>query len=42
MTLPHWPFVPTPRSDDWGIQKKMHPPLGTTGGNTKYFPDMVA
>ena len=20
----------------------MHPPLGTTGGNTKYFPDMVA
>ncbi len=42
MTLPHWPFVPTPKSGDWGIQKKMHPPLGTTGGDTKYFPDMVA
>ncbi|MEQ8791738.1 MAG: sulfatase-like hydrolase/transferase [Pirellulaceae bacterium] len=42
MTLPHWPFVPTPRSDDWGIEEKMHPPLGTTGGDTKYFPDMVA
>jgi len=41
MTLPHWPFVPTPRSKDWGIEEKMHPPLGTTGGNTKYFPDMV-
>jgi len=42
MALPHWPFVPTPRSDDWGIQEKMHPPLGTSGGDTKYFPDMVA
>ena len=42
MTLPHWPFVPTPRSDDWGIKEKMHPPLGTTGGDTKYFPDMVS
>ncbi len=42
MTLPHWPFVPTPRSKDWGIPEKMHPPLGTTGGDTKYFPDMVA
>ena len=42
MTLPHWPFVPTPRSDDWGIPEKMHPPQGTTGGDTKYFPDMVA
>ena len=42
MTLPHWPFVPTPRSQDWGIEEKMHPPLGTTGGDTKYFPDMVA
>ena len=42
MTLPHWPFVPTPKSEDWGIQEKMHPPLGTTGGDTKYFPDMVA
>lgn len=42
MTLPHWPFVPTPRSDDWGIEEKMHPPLGTSGGDTKYFPDMVA
>ena len=42
MTLPHWPFVPTPRSEDWGIEEKMHPPLGTTGGDTKYFPDMVA
>ncbi len=42
MTLPHWPFVPTPNSEDWGIQEKMHPPLGTTGGDTKYFPDMVA
>lgn len=41
MTLPHWPFVPTPRSDDWGIGEKMHPPLGTSGGDTKYFPDMV-
>lgn len=42
MTLPHWPFVPTPKSEDWGIQEKMHPPLGTTGGDTKYFPEMVA
>ena len=42
MALPHWPFVPTPRSGDWGIQEKMHPPLGTSGGDTKYFPDMVA
>jgi len=42
MTLPHWPFVPTPNSDDWGVEEKMHPPLGTTGGDTKYFPDMVA
>ncbi len=42
MTLPHWPFVPTPKSQDWGIQEKMHPPLGTTGGDVKYFPDMVA
>ncbi len=42
MTLPHWPFVPTPRSTDWGIEAKMHPPLGTSGGDTKYFPDMVA
>lgn len=41
MTLPHWPFVPTPASVDWGIEEKMHPPLGTTGGDTKYFPDMV-
>ena len=41
MTLPHWPFVPTPRSEDWGIEEKMHPPLGTSGGDTKYFPDMV-
>ena len=42
MALPHWPFVPTPRSDDWGIEEKMHPPLGTSGGDIKYFPDMVA
>lgn len=42
MTLPHWPFVPTPRSDDWGVEEKMHPPLGTSGGDTKYFPEMVA
>lgn len=41
MALPHWPFVPTPRSQDWGIEEKMHPPLGTTGGDGKYFPDMV-
>jgi arylsulfatase A len=41
MTLPHWPFVPTPGSEDWGIPEKMHPPLGTNGGDTKYFPDMV-
>ena len=42
MTLPHWPFVPTPKSKDWGVEEKMHPPLGTTGGDTDYFPDMVA
>lgn len=42
MCLPHWPFVPTPRSGDWGIEEKMHPPLGTTGGDVKYFPDMVS
>lgn len=42
MTLPHWPFVPTPKSKDWGIEEKMHPPLGTTGGDIEYFPDMVA
>ena len=42
MALPHWPFVPTPRSKDWGIEEKMHPPQGTTGGDTAYFPDMVA
>ena len=42
MCLPHWPFVPTPRSDDWGIEEKMHPPLGTSGGDIKYFPDMVS
>ncbi len=42
MTLPHWPFVPTPKSKDWGIQEKMHPPLGTSGGDTVYFPDMVS
>lgn len=42
MTLPHWPFVPTPRSKDWGIPEKMHPPLGTTGGDIQYFPDMVS
>lgn len=41
MTLPHWPFVPTPRSEDWSLEEKMHPPLGTTGGDVKYFPDMV-
>ena len=41
MALPHWPFVPTPDSQDWGIREKMHPPLGTTGGDAKYFPDMV-
>ncbi|MDP6445001.1 MAG: sulfatase-like hydrolase/transferase, partial [Pirellulaceae bacterium] len=42
MTLPHWPFVPTPRSKDWGVEEKMHPPLGTSGGDAKYFPDMVS
>ena len=42
MALPHWPFVPTPQSKDWGIEEKMHPPLGTTGGDVKYFPDMVS
>lgn len=41
MCLPHWPFVPTPNSEDWGVEDKMHPPLGTTGGDTKYFGDMV-
>ncbi|MCA8986074.1 MAG: sulfatase-like hydrolase/transferase [Planctomycetaceae bacterium] len=41
MTLPHWPFVPTPKSREWGIEEEMHPPLGTTGGNVKFFPDMV-
>ncbi|MCG6154421.1 sulfatase-like hydrolase/transferase [Rubinisphaera margarita] len=42
MCLPHWPFVPTPRSEEWGIESEMHPPLGTTGGDNKYFPDMVS
>jgi arylsulfatase A len=42
MALPHWPFVPTPRGDDWGNEEKSHPPLGTTGGDVVYFPEMVA
>lgn len=35
MALPHWPMVPTPRSDDWSQLALRH------SEDTKYFPDMV-
>ena len=35
--LPHFPWVPTPDSDD----KKYAPPTVAHKGNPKYFPDMV-
>lgn len=38
MILPHWPFEPTPDSNDWDPAAK-----GAKGiGKTKYFADMVA
>ena len=38
MILPHWPFEPTPDSEDWDPAAKG----GKGHGNPKYFPDMVA
>jgi len=40
MTLPHWPFVPTPDSRDGGSREKAGNYDGRSGGE-EYFPDMV-
>lgn len=39
MILPHWPFEPTPDSEDWDSNAKG---AGSSQKNTKYFVDMVA
>ncbi|MBA62567.1 MAG: arylsulfatase A [Planctomycetaceae bacterium] len=40
MTLPHWPFVPTPESMENGARKRSGEYDGRAGGE-EYFPDMV-
>ena len=40
MTLPHWPFVPTPDSEDGGSRTRNGEYDGRPGGE-EYFPDMV-
>ena len=40
MSLPHWPFVPTPDSDQGGSRDRSGKYDGRAGGE-EYFPDMV-
>lgn len=40
MTLPHWPFVPTPDSKSGGSRERSGKYDGRAGGE-EYFPDMV-
>jgi len=40
MTLPHWPFVPTPDSEDGGSRTRSGEYDGRPGGE-EYFPEMV-
>lgn len=40
MTLPHWPFVPTPDSAEGGSRSRKGDYDGRAGGE-EYFPDMV-
>ncbi|MAT11690.1 MAG: arylsulfatase [Rhodopirellula sp.] len=41
MSLPHWPFVPTPDSREEGSRKRSGEYDGRAGGE-EYFPDMVS